>query len=100
MYHSILNREKLKVLKPLGKNIVAIQRKAENKTASGLYLTDQQKTPKVAVISAIGSEVKEVRVADEVLFKQYEVTEVVINDTKYLVFNEDAVLAVVEKTND
>lgn len=85
-------------LKPLGDRIVAVREAAETKTASGLYLPDGAKEkPVVAVVSAVGKDVKEVKVGDRVVYKEYAPTELKTGGKEYLILKEEDVLAVLSK---
>jgi chaperonin GroES len=59
---------------------------AATKTASGLYLPEgAAEKPKVATVMAVGSEVKNVKVGEKVIYKnEYEATTVKIDGTEYI----------------
>lgn len=81
---------------PLGDRVVATREEVKAKTASGLFLPDQAKEkPVVAVVQAIGSDVKNVKVGDKILYKEYSTTEVKVSDTGYLIVKEEDILATV-----
>lgn len=81
-------------IKPLADRVVAIREKAENKTASGLYLPDNAKEkPVVAKVEAVGPDVKNVKKGDRVVYKEYSTTELKIDGTEYLIVKEEDVLA-------
>lgn len=83
-------------IKPLGDRVVATREEVKNQTASGLYLPDQAKEkPVLAVVQAVGKDVKYVMVGDKILYKEYSTTEVKINDTEYLIVKEEDILATV-----
>lgn len=80
-------------IKPLGDRIVAVQEKAEAKTASGLYLPDNAtEKPVLATVVAIGDEVKHVAVDTKIVYKEYSTTELKIDGTVYLIVKEEDVL--------
>lgn len=84
-------------IKPLADRIVAVKEKTANKTASGLYLPDTAKEKSsVAVVEAVGPEVKAVKVGDKVVYKEYAPTELKIDGTEYLIVKEEDVLATVK----
>jgi len=84
------------VIKPLGDRVVATRIEAETQTVSGLFLPDQAKEkPIVALVSAIGSDVKHVKVGDKIIYKEFSTTEVKIDDTDYLIVKEEDILATV-----
>ena len=85
-------------LKPLADRIVAVREEAENKTASGLYLPDGAKEkPVIAKVVAVGKGVKEVKVGDRIVYKEYTTTEVKAAGQEYLIVKEEDVLAVAAK---
>lgn len=85
-------------IKPLADRLVAVREEAENKTASGLYLPDAAKEkPVVAKVVAIGKDVKEIKVGDRIVYKEYAPTELKTNGQEYLILKEEDVLATLAK---
>ena len=83
-------------IKPLGDRVVAVREKAAEKTASGLYLPDNAKEkPVTAEVQAVGKDVKDVKVGDKILYKEYSTTEITVNGTEYLIVKEEDILATV-----
>lgn len=81
-------------LKPLADRIVAIKEEAQTKTASGLYLPDSAKEKSaIAKVLAVGADVKEVKVGDKIIYKEYSITEVKVDGKQYLLVREEDVLA-------
>jgi chaperonin GroES len=79
---------------PLADRVVAVKEEAQTKTASGLYLPDNAKEKTVvAVVKAVGPEVKNLKVKDRIVYKEYSVTELKIDGTEYLIVKEEDVLA-------
>lgn len=84
-------------LHPLADRIVASQMEAEAKTASGILLPDSAKEkPLMAEVKAVGKEVKEVKVGDKILYKQYKADEVKVGSDEFLLLKEEDVMAVVK----
>lgn len=84
-------------IQPLGDYVVAQTEEAATKTASGLYLPGgAQEKPKVAKVSAIGANVKTVKVGDKIIYKSYSQTEVKVDTTEYLLVKEEDILATVK----
>lgn len=82
-------------IKPLADRLVAVREEAESKTASGLYLPNAAKEkPVVAKVTAIGKDVKEVKVGDRVVYKEYAPTELKTNGQEFIVLKEEDVLAI------
>lgn len=83
-------------IKPLADRVVAVRDAAPTQTASGIYLPDSAKeAPVMATVVAIGPDVKGIRLDDKIVYKQYSTTELTIDDTDYLIVNEEDVLATV-----
>ncbi|AVP37561.1 co-chaperone GroES [Staphylococcus felis] len=95
------------MLKPLGSRIVVERKEQEQTTKSGIVLTDTAKEKSnEGVVVAVGPgrtldngqrlEI-EVNVGDRVVYDQYAGIEIKRDDTKYLVLNEEEVLAIIEE---
>lgn len=83
-------------IKPLAARVVAVREEAKTKTASGLYLPDSAKEqPAVVKITAVGPDVKHLKVGDRIVYKDYTPTNLSIDGTDYLIINEEDVLATV-----
>ena len=83
-------------IKPLADRVVAVREKAQEKTASGLYLPDSSKEkPVMATVVAVGPKVEQVAIGDKIVYKEYSTTDLKINETEYLIVKEDDVLATV-----
>lgn len=79
---------------PLADRVVAVREAAETKTASGLYLPENAKEkPVVAVVEAVGPDVKSLKKGSRIVYKEYTTTELKINGTEYLIVKEEDVLA-------
>lgn len=94
------------MLKPLGNRVIIKRVESEQTTKSGIVLTDKakEKSNEGKVISVgpgrlldngerVAPEVKE---GDIVVFEQYAGSEVQVGEEKYLVINEEEVLAIVQ----
>ena len=80
--------------KPLGDRVVAVREKTSNKTASGLYLPDSAKEkPVMAIVEAVGPEVKTLKKGNRIVYKEYSTTELKIDGREYLIVKEEDVLA-------
>lgn len=83
-------------IKPLADRVVAERVEVATKTASGLYLPDNAKEkPVVAKVTAVGPEVKTLKVGDKIVYKEYSTTELKVDGTEYLIIKEEDVLATV-----
>lgn len=88
-------------IKPLGDRVVIERVEAEEKTASGIFLTSQTKEqPQMAKVVAVGpgtEEVKmELKVGDTVIFSKYAGTDVKYDGNDYVIMSQQDILATVE----
>lgn len=83
-------------IKPLADRVVAVRQKASAQTASGIYLPDTAKEkPVIATVEAVGPAVREIKVGDKIIYKEYSTTELKIDGVEYLIVREEDVLATV-----
>ena len=81
-------------IKPLADRVVAVREETANKTASGIFLPDSAKEkPVVAIVQAVGPDVKQLKKGDKIVYKEYSTTELTVDKTEYLVVKESDVLA-------
>lgn len=84
-------------IQPLADYVVAEAEAAATKTASGLYLPDKAaEKPKIAKVLAVGTQVKEVKVGERIIYGGYSNTEIKVGDTEYLLVKEENVYATVK----
>ena len=80
-------------LTPLFDKVVATREEAKNTTASGLFLPDSSKEkPVIAVVEAVGPDVKFLKKGDRIVYKEYSTTDLKIDGTEYLIVKEEDVL--------
>jgi chaperonin GroES len=83
-------------LKPLQDRVVVSYSEEAEKTAGGIYVPDTAKEkPQQGKIEAIGSEVKEVKVGDVILFSRYGGDKITVGDAEQLIIKEEDILAVI-----
>ncbi len=83
--------------KPLKDRVFVSYAEEEEKTKGGLYVPDTAKEkPQKGKVEAVGSEVKEIKVGDAVLFDKYSGSKVKMEDKEYLIIKEEDVLGIVE----
>ena len=84
------------MLKPLSNNLLILGE--EKQSASGIIIPDtaRKDRPSVGKIVAVGPKVKDVKIGDKVLIKTYMTDELSVDDKKYLICQEDGVIAIVE----
>ena len=87
------------MIRPLNGNVILKKEIKENKTASGIVLS-QKKEEEFAHIVALSNdeEVKKLslKVGDKILFKNYSTTKVNYEDEEYLVVSYKDILAVLD----
>jgi chaperonin GroES len=84
-------------LHPLADYVVAQAEEAEEKTASGLFLTqNSQEKPKTAKVLAVGKDVKQVKVGDRVVYKSYSTNDIKVGKDEYVLVKEEDILATVK----
>ena len=83
-------------IKPLGERVLVKMDKVEEKTAGGIFIpqTAQEKT-QIAVVEAIGEDVKTIKVGQKILHDKYAGTQVKMDNGEYLILNIKDVLAIV-----
>jgi len=83
-------------IKPLGARVVAVREQTAAKTAAGLYLPDDAKEKsQIATVAAVGADVREVKIGDKIIIREYSTTDVKVAGTEYLIAKEEDILAVV-----
>ncbi len=84
-------------IEPMGARVLVRPLEKETMTKSGLVLPETAKEkPQQGVIEALGTEEEmatDLAVGDKVLYAKYTGTEVEVDGTKYLVLEENDVLA-------
>ena len=93
------------MIRPLHDNVVLELEKAEDKTASGIILTETNKEkPTIGVVIAVGPgkmrkgelQAMSVKVGDRVIFEKYGNSEVKIEEEEYLIVAEEKILGILE----
>lgn len=86
-------------IKPLKDRLVVKYSSEElEKTPGGIYVPDVAKEkPQRGTVIEVGSEVKEVKVGDTVLFDKYAGSKIKVDDVEYLIIKEEEILGIVEK---
>lgn len=85
-------------IKPLKDRIVVKYSEEEaEKTAGGLYVPDVAKEkPQKGVVESVGSEVKELKAGNTILFDKYTGSKIKLDGTEYLIIKEEDVLGIIE----
>lgn len=83
-------------IQPLADYVVAEAEEVQAKTTSGIILPDSStEKPKSAKVLAVGKDVKNVKVGDNVIYGGYSTTEVKVGGKDYLLIKEENIYATV-----
>jgi chaperonin GroES len=83
--------------KPLKDRVFVRYTEEGEKTAGGLYIPDTAKEkPQKGTVEAVGSEVKEIKIGNTILFDKYSGSKVTIDNNEYLIVKEEDILGIVE----
>ncbi len=83
--------------KPLKDRVFVKYTEEGEKTPGGIYIPDSAKEkPQKGVVEAVGSEVKEIKVGNTILFDKYSGSKVSIDSNEYLIIKEEDILGIVE----
>ena len=83
--------------KPLGERVLVERLEEDTKTASGIIIPDNAKEkPLMGIVKAVGSEVKDVKTNDKIVFGKYSGTEAKYEGNDYIIVKQDDILAIVE----
>jgi chaperonin GroES len=89
--------ETLMKFRPLKERVFVSYSEEGEKTAGGIYIPDSAKEkPQKGKVEAVGSEVKELKVGNIILFDKYSGSKVNIDGTDYLIVKEEDILGIVE----
>jgi chaperonin GroES len=83
--------------KPLKDRVFVKYTDEAEKTAGGIYIPESAKEkPQKGSIEAVGSEVKELKVGDVILFDKYSGSKVNIDNNEYLIIKEEDILGIIQ----
>jgi len=83
--------------KPLKDRVFVKYSEEAERTAGGLYIPESAKEkPQKGIIEAVGSEVKEIKVGDVILFDKYSGSKINIDNNEYLIIKEEDILGIVQ----
>ena len=87
-------------IQPMADYVVAQTEEAKSKTSSAGYIcqTTPREKPQAAKVLAVGREVEEVKVGDQIVYKNdYEATKVSIDKSDYLIIYRKNIIATVKE---
>ncbi len=83
---------------PLGDRVFISYTEEMERTAGGIYVPDTAKEkPQRGTVEAVGKDVKNLKVGDQVLFDKYSGTKLKIEDEDCLILKEEDVLGIFTK---
>ncbi len=83
--------------KPLKERVLVSYTEELEKTAGGIYVPDTAKEkPQRGKVEAVGSEVKDVKIGNEVFFDKYSGSKLSIDNVEYLIIKEEDILGIIE----
>ena len=81
-------------LKPLTNHVVAKKEKPISKTSTGILLPDSNKEETAyAIVESVGPDVKNIKVGDKIIYKEYSATIVKFDNADYIIVEDKDVLA-------
>ena len=94
------------MIKPLYNNVLLKKVEAQNKTSSGIIISQKQEDEEYAVVEAV-SDCKEVKIGDrvyemplkkgdKVMYKKYSGTDIKDGDDAYILIKAEDILAIVK----
>lgn len=85
-------------LQPLADRLVAKPLEAQDKTASGFYVPEAAKEkPQMGEVTAVGKEVKEIKIGDHIVYSQYKPDTVKVDGDELMIMKEEDVLAIAKR---
>ena len=84
-------------IQPLFDKVLIKPQKVEEKTAGGIYIPDtaKQDKPQIGEIIAIGKDVQDVKIGQNIVFAKYGPTEITLESEDYLIVKEEDILAII-----
>ena len=81
--------------RPLKERVFVSYAEEAERTAGGIYLPETAKEkPQKGKVEAVGIEVKEVKVGDNILFDKYSGSKINIDGVDYLILKEEDILGI------
>ena len=94
---NIQKGEMLMKFRPLKDRVFVSYSEEGERTAGGIYIPDSAKEkPQKGKVEAIGSEVKDVKVGNTILFDKYSGSKVNMDGTDYLIVKEEDILGIID----
>ena len=86
------------MIKPLNGNVVLKKELKENKTASGIYLSQKQEEEDYGIVVSFSEDetIKGLKIGDKVVYKSYDSKKVVDNGEEHLIMPYKDILAVID----
>ncbi len=84
--------------KPFNDVVIAQPQKAKEKSDSGILLGEgtAREQPRIAIVVAVGPNVKQAKVGDRILFQAFATTDIKVKDELYIALSEEFVLSTID----
>jgi chaperonin GroES len=81
---------------PIRDLVVAVKDEPAQQTSGGVFIpTASQQKPIMANVVAVGPDVKEIKIGDRIVYKEYSTTDLKLGDKEYLIIKEADVLGTI-----
>ena len=89
------------MIKPIGNRVLLKIKQAQEKTKSGIIISNNLKEKsKIAEIVAVGEKMEQkyeyLKKGQSVLYNKYSTTEIIFEDEEYLIVDASEILAIIE----
>lgn len=85
-------------IRPLKNKVLLKPEEVKEQKIGNLYIPDTAQEKKtIGEIIAVGPEVEGIKAKDSVLYSKYSGTEVELDGEKYIILEEDDIIAIIEK---
>lgn len=86
----------MQTIKPASNQVFAKPHDEINKTSSGIFIpSGKGEKPQTAEVINVGSDVKECKQKDTIIYKRFTTTEFKLNDEQYILLEDQDVLGLV-----
>lgn len=83
------------MIRGLGTKVIIKEDEVENKTTTGIILTNQKEKATIGVVISTGEKCEMIRTGDKVLFSKYSGSNITFQNEKYLSIEESDLLGII-----
>ena len=85
-------------IKPLKNKVLLKPEEVKEQKIGNLYIPDTAQEKKtIGKVIAVGPEVEDIKKDDEVLYSKYAGTEIELDGEKYIILEQEDIIAIIEK---